>query len=191
MKRALIGILSMVLTAACGGGGPSDQAGRSPGVPTPEPTPCVLEDASTEAQQASLGEDVAQVTDMRFDDSAGCPRIVFEFQDQISTYEVSYADDITECGTGDRPPVDEWDADAFLKVRFEPAGGPDPASEEGEPVYGGSRDIDVDGDVLKHIKVICDFEAVFEWVIALDASHPFQVVTMSDPARLVIDIGGA
>jgi hypothetical protein len=36
--------------------------------------------------------------------------------------------------------------------------------------------------------VNCDFEAVFEWIIGLDAKHPFDVTTFEDPPRLVIDV---
>ncbi len=191
MKRALIAVVLLAFVACGGGDDPPDQAGPSASIaPTPEPTPCVLEDVDTERKAAVLGEDVAQVSDMRWDDDDGCPRVVFEFRDQISSYEVAYTDDVSECGSGATPPTDEWDAEAFLKVRLEPAGGPDPLSESGEPVYKGPRDIEADGPVLKHIKVICDYEAVFEWIIALDEERPFDVVAMSDPARLVIDISG-
>jgi hypothetical protein len=40
------------------------------------------------------------------------------------------------------------------------------------------------------MKVVCDFEAVFEWIVGLDDTRPFAVSTLADPARLVIDISG-
>jgi hypothetical protein len=191
MRPAAICCLLLLPLVACG-------RGDDPSVPaeptttlasaTPEPTPCVLEGASTKTQAEEVTDDVAQVTDVRWDDADGCPRVVFEFQQQVANYEVRYTDDVSDCGSGEKPPVEEWDAEAFLLVHMTPAGGPDPASETGEPVYKGPRDIAVDGPILKHLKVTCDFEAVFDWIVALDEKHPFTVVTLQDPPRLVIDI---
>lgn len=191
MRRVVLAGVVLALCVACGGGEDPTVSSAEPSAsadPTPAPTPCVLEDADTEPKSAKLGEDVAQVTDMRWDDDERCPRVVFEFRDQISTYDVRYRDDVSECGSDMSPSVDGWGASAFLVVKLQPAGGPDPLSEDGEPVYKGPRDINVDGPVLKHIKVTCDYEAEFTWVIALDDEHPFNVTTMSDPARLVVDI---
>ena len=165
MKRVIVMLLCAVLFGSAGctqdddGQDQTQPSPTSEATTTPEPTPCVLDDASTTERSSQTGGDVAQVTDVRWDDDRGCPRIVFEFQNQLADYKVAYTDDASECGSGEPPPSDGWGGEAFLSVRMEPAGGPDPASESGEPVYKGRRDIAVDGDVLKHLKVICDFEA--------------------------------
>lgn len=194
MRRFVVASTVLLAFVGCGRASePSAPQGSVAGAPsasaTPVATPCVLEDASTRSQKSETASDLAQVTDVRWDDDDGCPRVVFEFQgDHIADYVVEYTTELRECGSGEESPIEEWGADAFLRVRLEPSGGPDPASESGEPVYKGPRDISVDGAVLKHLKVICDFEAVFEWIVALDAKHPFTVSTFEDPARLVVDI---
>lgn len=192
MRRLLLIALSVALVASVGctqndDGDPQTQATATTSA-TPQPTPCVLDDASTKTRESETASDVAPVTEVRWDDDNGCPRVVFEFQDQLANYIVGYTTELRECGSGEEPPADKWGGKAFLSVRLEPSGGPDPTSESGEPVYKGPRDIAVDGPVLKHLKVICDFEGVFEWIIALDAKHPFAVTTFEEPARLAIDI---
>jgi hypothetical protein len=155
--------------------------------PTPEPTPCSLEDATTEAKSAPTDETPRAVAnDVRYS-ADGCPRIVFEFEDNVPGYEISYAEPpFSDCGSGEKAAVETWNASAYLTVRMEPSGAGDP--ETGEPAYEGPYDIPVDSPTLKHLKRVCDFEAVFEWVVALDAKHPFEVVTFDGPPRLVIDV---
>ena len=154
---------------------------------TPEPTPCVLEDASTQAESRESDQPFSSVTDVRWSESSGCPRIVFEFADHVPGYTVDYADPpFSECGSGEEVETEDWDASAYLTVRMEPSGGGD--IETGQPTYEGPRDIAADGEVLKHLTRICDFEAVYEWVIGLDDERSFEVATFDDPSRLVIDV---
>jgi hypothetical protein len=156
---------------------------------TPAPTPCALEGGSTTSREGT-SQQVGPVIDVR-PNAEGCPRVVFEFKDAVPGYKVAYKQvPFSECGSGAEVSTASWDADAFIDVRLEPSGGPDFAND-GEPYYKGPRDIAVDGDVLKHLRVICDFEGVFEWVIGLDAQHPFDVTTFDEPPRLVIDISGS
>lgn len=195
MRRLLAGVACVLLLAvgACSNGDDDTLATADPTATietTPAATPCVVENATTEDREQPPGE-FGPVIDVR-QTSEGCPRVVFEFKDTISGYKVGYADRddaaFTECGSGAEVDTSAWGAEAFLLVRLEPSGGPDIESESGEPYYKGPRDIAVDGTVLKHMKVTCDFEAVFEWLIGLDAQHGFEVTTFDDPARLVIDI---
>jgi hypothetical protein len=191
MRRFLIGLVCAALLAsfACTNDDDGDRTQASPtaeGTATPEPTPCVLEDASTKERTSETSDEVAQLADLRWDGHARCPRVVFEFEDELANYTIKYTDDIRDCGEGKEPETADWDADSFLSVRMYPAGGP--INDEGETAYKGPRDIEVDGPILKHIKDICDYEAVFEWIIALDEKRPFAVTTFTDPARLAIDI---
>jgi hypothetical protein len=156
---------------------------------TPAPTPCALEGGETKPREGKSTQ-VGPVIDVR-PNAEACPRVVFEFKDAVPGYDIAYKDGpFTDCGSGAEVSTSSWDASAFIDVRLEPSGGPDLAGN-GEPYYKGPRDIAVDGDVLKHLKVICDFEGVFEWVIGLDAKHPFDVTTFEGPPRLVIDISEA
>lgn len=191
MRRRGVVLICAALVgfAACTGGDddPTSTLQPTSTVATPSATPCAVEGATTEDRERE-GGDFGPVIDVR-QTAEGCARIVFEFKDAVSGYDIGYADaPFSECGSGADVDTSQWDAAAFLRVRLEPSGGPDIESESGEPYYKGSRDIAIDGDVLKHMKVICDFEAVFEWLIGLDEKRPFEVTTFEDPLRLVIDI---
>lgn len=125
-------------------------------------------------------------------DSGGCPRVVFEFRgDDTAGYVVSYAKPpFSQCGSGEEVSTDGWGASAYMQVKLEPSSSVD-LMKEAEETYTGPRDIPLDGEILKHMKVICDFEAQFVWLIGIDDEHPFQVTTFESPPRLVIDIAGA
>ena len=156
----------------------------------PTPTPCALEGGS-EANESNAGPgESALVTDVR-PNAEGCPRVVFEFKDQVAGYRIGYAQPpFTECGSGATVATASWDATAYLDVHLEPAAGVD-LTTTGEATYTGPRDIAVRGDVLKHLKVTCDFEGVFEWIIGLDKKHEFKVLTLENPSRIVIEISQA
>ena len=191
MKRAVV-VCAVVFAIFAGCGGGDDDAG-----PIAEPTatsdaspavsPCVLDGASTDDRDRPGEQPFSPVSDLRYSESAGCPRVVFEFRDHVPGYDIGYDEPpFEECGSGEAVDVDEWDASAYLVVRLEPSGTGDP--DTGQPVYDGPRDIAVDGTILKHIRRICDFEAVNEWVIGLDDERAFDVSTFDDPSRLVIDV---
>jgi hypothetical protein len=191
MRRTIAIVACAVLMAggaACSGDDdPPATAQPTATIAAPTTTPCAVEGATTEPRERD-NQQVGPVIDVRQTDE-GCPRVVFEFKDNVSGYKVAYAEPpFTECGSGAEVDTSAWGAEAFINVRLEPSGGPDIESEEGEPYYKGPRDIDAGGDALKHLKVICDFEGVFEWIIGLDDEHPFDVNTFEDPPRLVIDI---
>jgi hypothetical protein len=190
MRRVLVVCcVLLVLTAGCNRAADdgSQAEPTAAAIASPEPTPCVLEEASTEKRERSSDEPFSPVSDVRWSESAGCPRVVFEFREHVPGYAVEYTEPpFSECGSGEEVDVSDWDASAYVTVRLEPSGTGDQST--GEPVYEGPRDIDTDGDVLKHIRRICDFEAVNEWVIGLDEELPFDVATFDDPSRLVIDV---
>lgn len=192
-KLIVVCAASLIVLASCSDSG-TDGAGDLTASPlltsTPEMTPCVLEDTDTQAKSFEDPEaEFASVTDIRRSDGGGCARVVFEFDGNVPGYEVAYAEGpFSECGSGDAVDTSGWGAEAFLHLRVSPAGGGDP--DTGEPTYKGPTDISVDGEVLKHMRRICDFEASYEWVLGVDSELDFAVKTFGDPQRLVIDIGG-
>lgn len=178
-----------LLLGACNGDDPDSAGARQSASPTPAPTPCVIRDGSTEEQSSNTMPEMAPLTDVRVSPKEDCPRIVFEFSSHEPDYVVQYSEGpFTECGSGEPVSTDSWKASAYLTVRLEPSSTADLSKEDVPQTYEGPRDIEVDGDVLKHLKVICDFEAVLEWVVGVDARHDFTVFTLPDPARIVIDI---
>jgi hypothetical protein len=188
VRLAAVAAAFALALAACGGDGGQASATRSPGAPTPAPTPCSVPDGSTESQRSDTTPEAAPVTDVRYS-KEGCPRVVFEFGDHEPAYVVEYATEpFSECGSGEAISTQGWNADAFLTVRLEPSGSADLSKPDAPMTYEGPRDIDVGGRVLKHLRVICDFEAVFTWVVGLDELRDFSVFTLDDPSRIVIDI---
>jgi hypothetical protein len=187
---AVLGCVLLLSASACSRDEEEPRVSAQPTatIASPTTTPCAVEGATTETRERA-GEQFGPVTDVRQTED-GCPRIVYEFKDAVPGYKVAYAEGpFEECGSGAEVNTATWNATAFLDVRLEPSGGPD-IEGEGEPYYKGPRDIAVDGAVLKHMKVICDFEGVVQWIVGLDAQHPFDVNTFEGPPRLVIDISG-
>ena len=188
MRRlAATAVLLLFAVAACNGDGENTSAQPSP-TDSPSPKPCSVPNGSTERRESDIRPETAPLTDVRYDDD-GCPRIVFEFPEHEPDYVVQYAEPpFSQCGSGDDVPTSAWGASAYLTVRLEPSGTADLTKEEAPLTYEGRRDIEVGGDVLKHLQVICDFEAVLEWVVGLDERHDFTVFTLDDPPRVVVDI---
>jgi hypothetical protein len=197
LKRIVIACLCVlsVLVGACSRdqepvASPDATATSDAASATPEPTPCILEGATTDTKKVGNPDELerATVADVRPNDGGGCPRVVFEFQDgSIPAYDIGYAEPpFSDCGSGQETDPSSWDAGAYIKVDMRPAGSGD--IDTGEPVYKGPNDISVDGPTLKHMRRFCDYEAVYEWVIAVSSKLPFTVDTLDDPARLVIDI---
>lgn len=191
MRRslALCAAVGLLLFGACGDGDDDAAATASASASaTPVATPCSLPDASKETKQSKTGADIALVTDVR-QNTEGCPRMTFEFQDHLADYEVSYVDPpINQCGSGEEVDTGLWDADAYLQIKLEPSTSVDLTKEEAPQTYDGPRDISLDAPILKHMQVICDFEAQFVWIAGLDEERDFAITTFEDPARLVIDV---
>ncbi len=157
---------------------------------TSAPTLCSVP-GDTTTKTVSSSASTAPVTDVRYSDD-GCPRVVFQFAgDHTPGYTIGYAQPpFADCGSGANVATTSWGADQYLQIKLTPSGGVD-LSKGPNPTYTGPRDIAVDGKTLKHLKVTCDFEAVFVWIAGLSGKHPFNVQTMSDPPRLVVNIASA
>jgi hypothetical protein len=97
-------------------------------------------------------------------------------------YHLEYVDrPLHDCGSGEPTyPV----GDAWLELRLEPAAA---HTEAGQPTLGG-RDITLDHDLLRRVYRTCDFEGVVTLVLAVSEPNPFRVLTLADPARIVVDV---
>jgi hypothetical protein len=144
-----------------------------------------------QTQRSDTMPESAPLTDLRYDDE-DCPTIAFEFEDHQPAYVVGYdSPPFTECGSGEEVSTQGWGAGAFLRVRLEPSGSVDMTDPDARQTYTGPRDIDAHGRIVKHLKIVCDFEAVLEWIVGLDSKRDFRVFTLDDPSRIVIDISEA
>jgi len=118
----------------------------------------------------------------------GYDRVVFQFRKGLPGYRVQYVEPpLREDGSGN---VVNLDGNVFVVVRMEPASGFDLSVPEGELIYTGPRRIAGRGtSVVREIARTGDFEAVLAWAVGLEARVPFRVLTLDEPARIVVDFG--
>jgi hypothetical protein len=126
---------------------------------------------------------VATLVAVRAAAHAQFDRIVIEFEGAATpSYRLEYVDrPVRQCGSGEAVPLA---GDAWLSIQLEPA---QAHTEQGEPtVAERSRSPRLPN--LLELKLICDFEAVVEWVAAVASPQPYRVAALRSPARLVVDI---
>lgn len=132
------------------------------------------------------GSEVGMLAAVRVADHEGYERIVFEFSGALPGYKVEYIDrPVRQCGSGE---VVALPGDAWLSMRFYPANA---HTEEGRPsISAEQRRQDTSGRLsnLKRLELICDFEAVTEFVAAVGMPGRFRVLELVKPARIVVDI---
>jgi hypothetical protein len=123
------------------------------------------------------------VTGVRAARNAEFDRIVFEFQgEQLPGYHLEYlADPARQCGSGRRVRVD---GDARLLVRLHPSVA---HSEDGRRTTVPDR-VETDLETVPEVRRTCDFEGVVAWVLGLDQTRPYRVISLHNPARLVVDV---
>lgn len=195
MKRAVVAlaVALALLALSCGKSqNPAVTNSAAPTAPsTPTATPCAVPGAGTGKVESTTSiNSAALLKDVRTQ-GAGCPRVVFEFENAVPPYNVEYRNPpFANCGSGAAVDTSAWGATAYVSVRAEPASGADLGAAGFRQTYKGSKDIAVSSKVLRRVHETCDFESVLEWIIALDVRHPFKVTTLGSPPRIVIDISG-
>jgi hypothetical protein len=126
------------------------------------------------------------IDEVRASSRDGYDRVVFELREgEMPAYTLEYLDGpARECGSGREVTLE---GDAILRIQMHPAR----MHEE----VGGERQLTVEDrdrtyghDRLRHLKVICDHHAGVEWALGLTGQHPYRVVTLDDPPRLVVDV---
>jgi hypothetical protein len=159
--------------------------------PAPTGTPCAVAGADTKRVESTKSIGNPALLRAVRNSPAGCPRVVFEFENAVPPYRVEYRDPpFANCGSGARVDTSAWGATAFLVFHATEASGADLGGAGFRQTYKGPKDIAVSSPILRRIHETCDFESVLEWVIALDARHPFKVSSAGSPPRVVIDISG-
>lgn len=172
-----------VLSTACGG--------QSAQPATPEASPESALGASfagtigtTEVVRSGMP---ATLSAVRAASHEGFDRVVFELAptDALPGHHIEYIDKpVRDCGAGD---AKEVAGDAWLEVRMSPLNA---HTEEGQPTIA-FREQALALPVVRELERTCDFEAVTTWVIGVGSPNPYRVQELSDPPRLVVDIGHA
>lgn len=158
--------------SAAGSGTPTAGAADATG-----PFTCAL--PITQAGTASL----AQITDLRVASHLGYDRIAFEFASGIPQFTLTVA----------TPPFARDPSGLPLQVggtahlRLVLHGGTK-VSPDGALTYAGPKQFAPGASRLVELVEAGDFEAVSSWLIGLRSASCVRVLTLSSPARLVIDL---
>jgi hypothetical protein len=198
---ALVSSLSLV-AAACGDddGGAIDTSSTTT-TATPAVTPTTradeggidpMSDASTSPVSVPVPADAAGgaalLSAVRASRHEGYDRVVFEFTTASSLpgYSVSYVDEpVTEDGSGKEVDVA---GDHVLLVRMEHASGVDLTKESAPQTYTGPTRFTPGTPEVTELVRTGDFEGVLSWAIGMHDKAAFRVLTLGNPARLVVDV---
>ena len=126
-------------------------------------------------------QSIPTLVDVRAGSHTGHDRLVFEFRGAVPEHRIQYVDQLVEDGSGN--PVSVAGA-ADLEVVFE---GANAHEENGSPTISPRRFLP-GLPAVKEVAQIGDFEAVVSYGIGVDQRRPIEVLTLSNPSRLVIDI---
>ncbi len=175
--------VATTLCLACGG-----QAAQStPAEASPESALGAAFVGTIGTTEITRAEAAATLIAVRAATHEGFDRVVFELAagDALPGHHIEYIDKpVRDCGAGD---AKEVAGDAWLEVRMSPTHA---HTEEGQPTIP-FRERAEQLPVIRELERTCDFEAVTTWVIGVGSPTPSRVVELSDPPRLVIDIGHA
>ena len=164
---------------------PSESAAETPTIPPSSQPTDDLGAFTCELPLSGAGTVArAQITDVRVGSHAGHDRIVIEFDDGIPPYVLQAA---TPPLLSD-PAGMEMDVEGTAFLNLTLMGGTR-VTEDGEFTYDGRTDFQpADFPVLAQLVESGDFEATSAWYLGLKQESCVRVLTLSDPARLVIDI---
>ena len=192
-------LLAACATAASGTPGPSAPASESPGsepsmapsIPPSEgpgePSGAPSDDGLGEFRCNQLltggATTFTNITAVRVGQQDGYDRITFEFSGAIPEFRVEPATPpLLQDGSG--LPIDVR-GDAFLQITLL---GATKLAPDGSITYNGPTEFSQDYDELVHLVEGGDFEAVSTWYAGLQTEPCVRVLTLTDPARVAIDI---
>jgi hypothetical protein len=125
----------------------------------------------------------AQITDVRVGTHAGYDRVVIEFDQGIPPFTLDQA---TPPLLADPSGMEmEVEGSAFWSLVLQ---GGTRVTVDGAMSYDGPTDFTPDFPALAELVEAGDFEAVSSWYLGLHEATCARVLTLADPARLVIDI---
>ena len=134
----------------------------------------------------SIGEQSGQLVAVRMAAHDGFDRFVLEFAGTgTPMWQVSYSAGGVS-NTADEPIAVA--GAAILSVMVFPARLVDFEDPDFTPTYDGPLRITSDTRNVIEAVFVEDFEAYMQWVLGLAATTGFEVTTLSDPPRLVVDV---
>ena len=127
-------------------------------------------------------------------EQGGWDRIVFEFAsaaggppNALPEADIEYVDGVSGCGSGLPVPVQ---GNAVLRVKFTGAQAHDEQGNVSIQGQSGNAPPKVTGPgtAIKESVQSCDFEGDITWGVGVVGQQRFKVTTLTNPARVVIDI---
>ena len=138
-------------------------------------SPCTLTSGGDEAE--------AQLVDVRVGTHDTYDRVTFEFasQTQVPAFTIRSVTTPTYDGSG--API-QLAGDSYAEIVFQHSSAFDLG---GNRTYDGPTDFVPGFKVLAEVKEAGDFERVLSWAMGLSDSSCWQVSTLQNPARVVVD----
>ena len=179
-------VLALTFLAACGDGGGEPAPTSTAPAPSPSPVETPFEGGREPVEKEVPSPQVAYLANVRTEEQELFDRVIFEFEGGSTGYRFQYVEPpIIEDPSG--LPV-EVGGNAFLQVVFFSASGVD-LSEATPRITCCATEPQTGLTALVDLRKTGDFEATLSWVLGLDAEVDFQVTELSDPYRIVIDVG--
>ncbi|NKE57991.1 hypothetical protein FXN61_14595 [Lentzea sp. PSKA42] len=126
------------------------------------------------------------LSNIRTGQHAGFNRVVLDMSGLPAEHRVREVAGVANCGSGD--PISMPGSTEILEVVLIGAAAHD---DNGNPTYTGSRNLAPPGlDNVRRVAFTCDFEATLGIAVGYgNASSWHRVFTLTNPNRVVIDIG--
>jgi hypothetical protein len=188
---ATVAALLLVL-AACGGGSTSKRASTtassaratSSSTTSLGATPGAATGGSTTPVSVAPTHPTAHLVAVRAARQGTVDRVVFEFDEHVPGYKVSYEKKPIVGTSGQEVPLSE---NFVLQFRMQEASGVN--LDTGQPTFSGPKQLQPAGTrAVGELKQVEDFEGVLTWAAGLKTQAPFRVSTLASPPRLVIDL---
>lgn len=131
---------------------------------------------------------ISFISDVRTAGHADYDRVVFEYENSVPGYQVTYVTAPIHVDPSGRETVVE--GNSFVSVRMYPSSSVDldvPGPEGYRESYTGPKQVRADTDVVTEVVEGTDFEAEATWIVGLDRPTEVTITTLEDPARLVLD----
>jgi hypothetical protein len=133
----------------------------------------------------ATNEQTALLSDVRAARHEGFDRVVFEFRNALPGYDVRYVPrPIHQDGSGTVVPIA---GNHVVRVRMDNALDADLTRPTAPPTFTGPQRFSPGTPEVVELARTGGFEGVLTWAVGLHDRVDFRVMTLSAPARLIVD----
>jgi hypothetical protein len=187
---ALLGAAaSVALISACSSATPTTPAAQT-GLPASAPTGAAsatpasgpATPAAASSPSGSTAPAEGYLTAIRVARHPAYDRVVFQFAGGVPGYRVGYVAAVTHDASGQPVPLP---GQANLQIVFNPASG---TRQDGTTAYTGPSTLTPFLPTLLQVSSAGDFEGYLRFGVGLSGRTAFRAFTLTNPARVVIDV---